>query len=331
MYLCIRVSGSSASERSNCFPSEIIMRRNGFTCLLTILIGCITCVGMQAAVWTPDNLPVPYLQDRTQYVSNPDGVLSPSTVDSINAVMQGLERQHGVQSLVIAVTNIEGDDPYEFCMEVGRKYHIGSKDNTGLIVLLASDDRGYQILTGNGLEGTLPDALCRRIQNRVTIPLLKEGKWDQAMLETSKALAHAINGDDTLIGKADEADGDDDADGMAVLGALGLAFIFGIGAIGWLSVRRERCPKCRTRMRTVRQERVRLAGHTRMSWRVVKRCPKCGYEKVSFVNDDVHDNHSGNGIPPTWIGGGGHSGGGSFTGGTFGGGTFGGGGSGGHF
>ena len=34
--------------------------------------------------WPVDNIPIPYLQDSTQYVSNPDRVLSQQTVHNLN-------------------------------------------------------------------------------------------------------------------------------------------------------------------------------------------------------------------------------------------------------
>lgn len=296
--------------------------------IITTLILIVT--NARAATWTPDNLPVPYLQDNRQYVSNPDGVLNAQTVDSINTLLNELEHNKGVQTLVVAVTNIEGDKPYDFCMRLGRKYGIGSKQSTGLIVLLASDDRGYQILTGNGLEGTLPDAICRRIQNRITIPLLREGKWDEAMLRTVEALKSCIDGDTAIVSDRDDNSDDDDAAAAAVAAffCMGLAGL----SIAYVAFRRKKCPQCRkARMRTVSRKRVKMLGSNRYRWRVERQCPKCKYIQVDF-EDDTDDFRNGTGTLPPIIGGGGGRSGGSFpTGGTFGGGSFGGGGSGGHF
>ena len=57
-------------------------------------------VGASAKVWTPEEVPVPRYQDRTQYVSNPEHILSQSTVDSLNVILQHLEETKGVQTLV---------------------------------------------------------------------------------------------------------------------------------------------------------------------------------------------------------------------------------------
>ena len=151
---------------------------------------------LHAATYTPESLPIPYLQDKTQYVSNPDGFLSQEAVDSLNFWLGNMEAAHGVQTVLAVVEHIKGGDTYDFCMALGRKYGIGSKkQNSGLIILLSTGDRAYTILTGRGLEGTLPDAICKRIENHQMLPALREGDWDTAMLNTVRAITHYVDGD----------------------------------------------------------------------------------------------------------------------------------------
>ena len=297
-----------------------------------ILLSLLLALKTEAKVWTPDDLPMPYLTDSRQHVSNPDGVLSAAAVDSINAVLQQLERTKGVQAITIAVRSVEGDDPYAFCMGVGRKYGIGASNNTGLIVFLASEDRSYQILTGTGLEGTLPDALCRRIQNRITLPLLRQQKWDEAMVETTRAIALVVNGDSTIVNALQDTRAEDDTDDALAGLAMALIVIICLSGIMVMASRRHKCPRCGARMRQMSRQRVRIDGSP--TWRIaVKwRCPKCGHEDTRYEDDSLHGNGPG-GVPPVFFPMGGSRGGGgqSFSGGTFGGGSFGGGGSGGHF
>ena len=111
---------------------------------ILIILSCFfLAIGVEAKKWTPETLPIPYLQDNRQYVSNPDSVLDRQVVDSINAILKRLEKDKGIQTVVVAVKSIEGDDAYDFCMQLGRKYGIGSKESTGLIVFLATEDRTY--------------------------------------------------------------------------------------------------------------------------------------------------------------------------------------------
>ena len=62
------------------------------------------------------------------------------------------------------------------------------KDN-GLVVLLVTEERCIQFATGYGLEGVLPDAVCKQIQVRYMNKYLGEGNWDAGMLAGIQAIS----------------------------------------------------------------------------------------------------------------------------------------------
>ena len=75
------------------------------------------------------------------------------------------------------------EDCFNFCHQLLNKWGVGKKDkNNGLVILLVTDQRCIQFYTGYGLEGVLPDAICKRIQTRYMIPYLKDGNWDTTAL-----------------------------------------------------------------------------------------------------------------------------------------------------
>lgn len=284
------------------------------------------------AQWTVDKLPMVHLQDARRYVCNPDGVLSQAAVHAIDARLMALEKQTGVQTVVVVVKSLDPDDPFEFGIDLSKKYGIGLKGkDTGLIVILATEDRSYQILTGEGLEGTLPDALVNRIQDQVMVPKLKDGEWDAAMVSTIEALDGVIRQDAELIEQY-ELEEEEMTWGEILLIIVILAGI--IAFLWYICWRSSKCPKCgQHSYGYVGEKRVVLDGKRK----IVKtyRCKKCGYEH-NETEDDPDSGGGGGGALATsmllWgvgraLGGGGRSGGG----GSFGGGSFGGGGSGGRF
>lgn len=290
--------------------------------LLLLMVG--SFLWAFAEKWTADNIPMPYLRDAKQHVCNPEGVLSVSAVDSINTLLTLLERDKGVQAIVVTVKQLEGDDPYDFGMRLGRKYGIGSKkQRSGLIIILATEDRSYQILTGNGLEGALPDAICRRVENRVMIPALKVGNWDAAILNTVKSVDGYIRGDESL--KAESTDESDAFTGFIIA----IIFIGGIIILATFSSRKK-CPCCGAKMKQLRTDHIRHVSSSKWVYRTLWKCPKCGHKEETFTNNNS-GTRNGRTIPPIFFGGGSTSSGSSFGGGTFGGGSFGGGGSGGRF
>ena len=80
------------------------MRR--FLFILTLL----GCLSLHAKEYTIQEIPMVHLQDRTRYVSNPDGILSASAVAEMDRILYELEQKTGIQTLVVAVTGIEGGD-----------------------------------------------------------------------------------------------------------------------------------------------------------------------------------------------------------------------------
>lgn len=290
-------------------------------CLFLLFFVCRSAQLLYAGTYTVDNLPMVYLQDKTKHVVNPDGILSAQTVQQMDSLLYRLETEKGVQSVVAVVERIEGGECYDFAITLGNKLGVGNRQNTGLIILLSTQDRCYQILTGEGLEGTLPDAICRRIENRRMVPYLKTGDWDTAMLQTVSAVCSVIHGDDSLL-----HDGSGQPTGTKGYGLmwLALAIVTGGFLISIYSNRkRNTCPRCghSPMHRTNSQVRVdRFQGiehHT-----VYYRCPKCGHT-VSRSHDEPFDNGIGfGGFPPVagpfhrGFGGGGFGGG--FSGGSFG-------------
>ena len=282
-----------------------------------------------AEKWKPETLPMVFLQNDHRFVCNPDGVLSDSAVARADSTLYVLYKQQGVQTVVAAVKQLDGDDPYEFGMALARKYGIGNKQSTGLIVILATEDRSYQILTGRGLEGTLPDAMVRRVENRIMVPLLKNEDWDAAIVQTVDALAKVIAGDTSIV--SDDEEDEDFGVVMGLLAAVFVGFIVLMMLIGYASIKK--CPKCGKRaMQTVSKKRLNRINSS--TWLVSKtgKCSKCG--PTMQTTEKENDNINGSSGGPVIFGGGGRGfggGGGGFSGGSFGGGSFGGGGSGGRF
>lgn len=211
--------------------------------IFSFFVMALLCVCAFGA-WTPETLPVPEnTNDSTKvsYVSNPDGVLSASEVSRINSIMFSLEKNRGVRGLIIAVRKIEPDDPYEFTIRVGEKHGIGGKSNTGFIIMVASESRAYEIMPGMGLEKFLTDGQCGTIGRDVMVPLLKEGKWGEALVAGVQKVADVCNGEEELA--PEEDDEDEGGSNFLLWFGGGLAGLIGYGS--YRSRKNRECPKCK--------------------------------------------------------------------------------------
>lgn len=277
----------------------------------------------EAKVYKVSEVPMVHLQDRTRYVSNPDGILSGQAVAVIDSMLFALEEQTGIQVLVAVLTGIEGGDCFDFAHRLGQENGVGQKGrDNGLVVLLSTEERCVQFATGYGLEGVLPDAMCKRIQQRYMVEHFADDDWNTGMVEGMRAVCGVLDGSMDNLAEDDEGD-------MIALVIFVLFIFCGIALIAFAVWYSNRCPQCGKHDIARVDSRV-VERHGSMYVReTTYKCNKCGHV---FVRKDSIGNSGGHGSRGGMIiGGGGFNRGGGFGGGSFGGGSFGGGGAGSRF
>lgn len=302
--------------------------------IFTLIIFTFLLIPLQAQekVYTVDNLPKVHLQNKMQYVCNPTGILSQAACDSIDAMLYALEQQTGIETVVAVVPSIGEADCFEFSHQLLNKWGVGKKGkDNGLVILLVTDQRCIQFYTGYGLEGILPDAICKRIQTKYMIPYLKDGNWDAGMVAGLKATCKRLDGSMENDSLADSGDGSSFDFILAVL-----FFILIGGSIAFFAARKQsRCPKCGKHQLQRSGSRLVSRINGVKTEDVTYTCRNCGHTLIrrqqSYDNDYNHRGGGGAGPFIGGFGGGFSGGGGGFSGGSFGGGMGGGGGAGSRF
>lgn len=167
--------------------------------VIVALLFCFALVSSYAQIYTVESVPNIKLVNNS-YVSNPDNIISVATVAAIDNTLRALEDSSTAQVAVVLLNSIGEDDHVDFAQRLFDYWKIGiaGKDN-GLIILLVKDHRTVRFHTGNGVEGVLPDAVCKQIQREVMIPYLKEDNYDQAMLEGVNAVAARLSNPDEFL------------------------------------------------------------------------------------------------------------------------------------
>ena len=127
------------------------------------------------------------------YVSNPDKLLSDQAVVEINLLLDSLEKKTSAQVAVVMLNSIGDDDIFEFAQSLFVKWGIGKSGNdNGLLILFVQDKKTVRFHTGYGLEGVLPDAICKRIQTQKMVPFFKDGNIDAGMKAGVEEVAKII-------------------------------------------------------------------------------------------------------------------------------------------
>ena len=301
--------------------------------LQTILIACLIAVTAWAAgdsvkeYKSVDDVPNVRLTDVRRYVSDPTSILSPAATDTINAILGRLVKSTGIETAVVMLPSIGENDIFDFSTSLFRKWGIGKKkSDNGLLILFVMDQHKVRFATGYGIEGTMTDAMSKRIQMQYMVPAFKRSDWNKGMVDGVRATAKVLDG------SMEPEATDSDTDTGDILFSIGI--IVGVILLAmFVSSIKQRCPKCRKRsaMKQMGVEVLRVStgkGRRKRIRRTTYVCQYCGH--IMTKDEDIDDNSgsaaAGGAILGSMLGSGGGGGGGSF-GGSFGGGSTGGGGS----
>ena len=176
----------------------------------------------------------------TGYVSDLAGVISPEAKTRLEALCTELEQKTGAQMAIVTVQSLEGESVENYAVDLYKQLGVGSKkDNRGVLLLVAPNDRKYRIEVGYGLEPVINDARAGDA-GRAMVPYLRQRDYGKAAEIAAWQLAKYI-GDDagvTLSGQPPMGRirnrGDDSAK-LGVLFLLGLiVFLVVIGSLSSL-------------------------------------------------------------------------------------------------
>lgn len=102
-----------------------------------------------------DTLPAP-----TGYVNDFAGVLSPSTIQNVDALCEQVDHKAKAQIAVVTIKTLDGGQSIEeFATALEDKWKVGAKGtDRGVLMVFSMNPRRYRIEVGYGLEGILNDA-----------------------------------------------------------------------------------------------------------------------------------------------------------------------------
>lgn len=259
-----------------------------------LIMVCVALLSGPLSAMTVDEVPNIHLKDARQYVTDPSNILSTAARDSINLMLGQLEEGSGIEVAVVMLPSIGNDDIFDFAHNLFRKWGIGKKkENNGLLVLFVMDQHKVRFTTGYGLEGTLTDALSKRIQMNEMVPAFKEGKWDEGMVKGVRATVAILKGEVAADQYgATSANGNDEELTTFDVIAISMVFII-IILIIVLACRNKKCPKCKKHaMKTVSTQRLKIAlGHGRVK-RIIRTtyvCQNCGHQITHDTDDNDDD------------------------------------------
>lgn len=160
---------------------KIILKITAFTAALCLFT---------STVFAANKYPDP--TDRF-FVDDFAGVISSEDSEEIFSRAVKLEEKTTAQVVTVTVKSLDGEEPADYALELGRKWGVGQKDkDNGVVVLLSSTDREIYIAVGGGLEGALPDSKTGRIIDDYGFDYLKNNDFSKGLLEITKAVINEV-------------------------------------------------------------------------------------------------------------------------------------------
>ncbi len=159
------------------------------------------------------------------YVTDRAHLLSAQTLETLETDLKNFESQTSNQIVVTIFPSLEGSSLEDFSIHLAEAWKIGQKGkDNGAILIIFKEDRLVRIEVRHGLEGVLPDAVCKRIIQEKIAPHFRQGDFDRGVLEAVRAMRAATKGEYS----AKSSNGNGTNSPFANLLILGLFILLGI-------------------------------------------------------------------------------------------------------
>lgn len=175
-----------------CNPTRSALIVRGSIARLGLLLGAVFAFPLLAQEpFTISGIPNP--RGAGGWVSDPAGLIEAADTSGINALITHIERKTGAEIAVVVLPSIGQAVPKDFATELLNTWHVGKKDrDNGLLLLIVLDQHRWEIETGYGMEGDLPDAVCKRIGEESLVPALRAGRMGDGIYEAVSAIARRL-------------------------------------------------------------------------------------------------------------------------------------------
>jgi len=123
---------------------------------------------------------IPVQPNPPHLVNDLAGIMTPEQVQQLESRLVAFNDSTSTQIAVVTMKSLNGYSAAEMAQQIGETWKVGQKKyNNGMVILIKpkiGNEKGEAfIATGYGLEGKLPDAICKRIVEQVMIPEFQKG------------------------------------------------------------------------------------------------------------------------------------------------------------
>ncbi|GGW71889.1 uncharacterized protein DFQ11_107158 [Winogradskyella epiphytica] len=123
-------------------------------------------------------------------------LLNPTQKNNLEQKLIRYSDSTSTQIVVVIISSTNGEYINYLGAQWGEKWGIGqAKEDNGILILLARNDRQIGISTGKGTEHLLTDAMSKRIINQDIIPYFKQNDYYGGLNRATDAIFEVMKGE----------------------------------------------------------------------------------------------------------------------------------------
>lgn len=136
---------------------------------------------------------IPALANR---VTDLTQTLSQEQQSALEQKLATFEQEKGSQIAILIVPTTQPEIIEQYSIRLAEAWKIGrEKEDDGVLVLVAKDDRKMRIEVGYGLEGAIPDLIAKRVITEIMAPSFKQGDFYGGLSKSVDTLISLIAGE----------------------------------------------------------------------------------------------------------------------------------------
>lgn len=129
------------------------------------------------------------------YVNDLARIIQPQTREQLEALGADLEQKTGAQMAIVTVRSLDGNEIQEYANDLFKQLGVGhKKQDNGVMLLVAPNDRKYWTEVGYGLEPIITDARAGDA-GRLMVPYFRQGNYSTGILAAAWQLAKYVADD----------------------------------------------------------------------------------------------------------------------------------------
>jgi uncharacterized protein len=143
--------------------------------------------GQNARAYTEAPLPPP--EGFYKYVTDEAGVIDAGTKERLATILNRLKERADIEFAVVTVPTTGDADIFGYSLALARGWGIGSKEGekNALLLVVAVNDRKWQVQVSRHLEGDMSDGLAGEIARQRLVPQFRQNNYGQGISDFVQA------------------------------------------------------------------------------------------------------------------------------------------------